>query len=436
MEERNYSINWLSLFIKVTVFVVVVLLAIWLVAKITRKEKGLSFEENNLKFQDASIEYFRKNLPEENEKITVTLKQLINWDYTQELKNEKGKSCDKKNSKSQIELAEDYYSIKSELICGSESQTSYLKLGNEECTNCDVKIEGLTINETKKQEETKENETINEETNGGSKGTISSNNQTTQGSNTTETNNNSNANETILYEYVKEINEYSDWYVGKVTGSNIENSTKTISYSEYCKNEELTYYTVSYITTKKKYKYTLELKNISTKNKITLEDTNYFSTTSDYKNYIDTRDENLSMVNSNKNATINIPNSSTLKTYSLKSDNFTFDISKPYKSNGKYYVDIEVNIKNLNDVSSYYASNIGQKVYFVPIKFVVTYTDINNCITDKTLNSDNYSNYTVVDTWNQTVDVYRYKKTISEYKYSNKASLEGYTKTGNTKIAS
>ena len=37
MEEREYGINWLGLFIKVIIFVVVVLLAIWLLSKLFRK---------------------------------------------------------------------------------------------------------------------------------------------------------------------------------------------------------------------------------------------------------------------------------------------------------------------------------------------------------------------------------------------------------------
>ena len=122
MEERNYSINWLSLFIKVTVFVIVALLAIWLVSKILRRDKGLSFEENNKLFKEASVEYFSKNLPEEGKSLSVTLNQLISWDYLDELKNEDGKVCDKKNSKSKIELVDNYYSIKSVFICGNKSE--------------------------------------------------------------------------------------------------------------------------------------------------------------------------------------------------------------------------------------------------------------------------------------------------------------------------
>ena len=60
MEEKNYSINWIGLFIKVIIFVVVVLFAIWLITKIIDKNKGLTFEENNKIFKEASIEYFKK----------------------------------------------------------------------------------------------------------------------------------------------------------------------------------------------------------------------------------------------------------------------------------------------------------------------------------------------------------------------------------------
>lgn len=300
MDERNYSINWLGLFIKVTVFVVVVLFAIWLVSKIVRRDKGLSFEENNKLFKEASVEYFSKHLPEEGETNTVTLKQLIAWDYIDELKNEDGKTCDTKNSKSKIELIEDYYSIKTELICGKQSETNYIKIGNEKCTNCDVKVEGLEIKKEKQQEETKSNKEEEIATHGGSKGTISNQNNTNNVNNNTSNNiQNDTSNQTILYEYVKEVNNYSNWYTGKVTGDNIENSTKKVSYSKYCKR-----------------------------------------------------------------------------------------------------------------------------------------TNLRDCLTDKTENSNNYNNYKIVDTWNETIDIYRYKITVSEYLYSNREYVEGYTKTGKTKIAS
>lgn len=304
MDERNYSINWLGLFIKVTVFVVVVLFAIWLVSKIVRRDKGLSFEENNKLFQEASVEYFSKNLPEEGKSSEVTLNQLISWDYLDKLKDEKGKTCDTKNSKSKIELIEDYYSIKTKLICGEKNETNYIKLGNENCINCDIKVEGLKIN---KKEENTNNENNNQiviNPNESSKGpsttenTDESNNSSSKGPSITNENTNT-LNQIILYEYIKEVNEYSKWYTGKVTGNNIENSTKKVSYSKFCKK-----------------------------------------------------------------------------------------------------------------------------------------TNLKDCITDKTENSSKYNNYKIVDTWNETIDIYRYKITVSEYLYSNREYVEGYTKTGKTKIAS
>ena len=290
MENRNYSINWLSLFIKVTVFVIVVLFAIWLVSKIVRRDKGLTFEENNKIFNEATVEYFSKNLPEEGKTKTITLKQLMMWDYLKQLKNEKGKKCDTKNSKSRIEVIEDYYSIKTELVCGEKSETTYIKLGNEKCSNCDIKVEGLEIKKalkdedaSSKKEETNTNTGVTETVSTGIKEEIETSNETSQ---------------IILYEYVKEVNEYSNWYTGKVTGDNIENSTKNVSYSKYCKR-----------------------------------------------------------------------------------------------------------------------------------------TNLNNCKIDKTANSNKYIGYKIVDTWNKKIDIYRYKITVSEYLYSNKEYIEGYTKTGRTKIA-
>lgn len=293
MEEKDYGINWLGLFIKVIIFVVVALLAIWLLSKLFVKNKGLTLEENTKLFNDATVEYFKNNLPDKRKKNKVTLKQLISWDYLEELKNEKGKKCNKNDSKSTIEIKDNYYNIETTLICGKEKDISNIKLGNENCVECDVKIKGLNeiVTETKKPEQNNPSNDIVVES---SKGPVS-NNQTSTENNTSNSEQNNEPKPIILYEYVKETDEYSDWYNGKVTGSNIENSTKKVSYSKYCK-----------------------------------EDT---------------------------------------------------------------------------------------------------------CITDTTDSKDNYKDYKIKDTWNENIDIYRYKITIKEYKYSNSESLEGYTKTGNTKVA-
>lgn len=421
MEDKKYEINWLGLFIKVIVFVVAVLLIIWLISKLTLN-KGLSIEENLKLFNDSSIEYFKKNLPEEGETSQVTLNQLIKWDYLKELKDKKGKTCDKENSKSTIVLEDNYYNIKTELKCNKETKTSEIKLGNSECEVCDIKIEDLPINK-KEDKPHEEEKPISNETSKG--GTTSASNNTTNTPSTPTT--------TILYEYVKNVDRYSDWYNGKVTGKNIENSTKVVSYSKYCQNEELTYYTISYTTYLGYHSYTLELINLNTNENVKLLSSSYFTDINDYINYLNKRNESLSYVGGTNTKVNSDDNPYDYKNHALTSNNFTFNVSNVYKRNGKYYVDITMNIKNFNGVTPYYLNKINRNIYYVPVKFTLT-NNKSNCVIDKTENSSKYNNYTVVDTWNEYTDIYRYKITTIEYKYSNQESLEGYTKTGKTKV--
>ena len=421
MEDKKYEINWLGLFIKVIVFVVAVLLIIWLISKLTLN-KGLSIEENLKLFSDSSVEYFKKNLPEEGETSQVTLNQLIKWDYLKELKDKKGKTCDKENSKSTIVLEDNYYNIKTELKCNNETKTSEIKLGNSECEVCDIKIEDLPINK-KEDKPHEEEKPISNETSKG--GTTSASNNTTNTPSTPTT--------TILYEYVKNVDRYSDWYNGKVTGKNIENSTKVVSYSKYCQNEELTYYTISYTTYLGYHSYTLELINLNTNENVKLLSSSYFTDINDYINYLNKRNESLSYVGGTNTKVNSDDNPYDYKNHALTSNNFTFNVSNVYKRNGKYYVDITMNINNFNGVTPYYLNKINKNIYYIPIKFTLT-NNKSNCVIDKTENSSKYTNYKVVDTWNEYTDIYRYKITTIEYKYSNQESLEGYTKTGKTKV--
>lgn len=422
MEDKKYEINWLGLFIKVIVFVVAVLLIIWLMSKLTLN-KGLSIEENLKLFSDSSVEYFKKNLPEEGETSQVTLNQLIKWDYLKELKDKKGKTCDKENSKSTIVLEDNYYNIKTGLKCNNETKTSEIKLGNSECEVCDIKIEDLPINKKEDKPHEEEKPISNEISKGG---TAPSSNNTTNNTSSTPTT-------TILYEYVKNVDRYSDWYNGKVTGKNIENSTKVVSYSKYCQNEELTYYTISYTTYLGYHTYTLELINLNTNENVKLLSSSYFTDINDYINYLNKRNESLSYVGGTNTKVNSDDNPYDYKNHALTSNNFTFNVSNVYKRNGKYYVDITMNINNFNGVTPYYLNKINKNIYYIPIKFTLT-NNKSNCVIDKTENSSKYTNYTVVDTWNEYTDIYRYKITTIEYKYSNQESLEGYTKTGKTKV--
>ena len=319
MEDKKYEINWLGLFIKVIVFVVAVLLIIWLISKLTLN-KGLSIEENLKLFNDSSIEYFKKNLPEEGETSQVTLNQLIKWDYLKELKDKKGKTCDKENSKSTIVLEDNYYNIKTELKCNKETKTSEIKLGNSECEVCDIKIEDLPINKKEDKPHEEEKPISNETSKGG----------TTSASNNTTNNTPSTPTTTILYEYVKNVDRYSDWYNGKVTGKNIENSTKVVSYSKYCQNEELTYYTISYTTYLGYHSYTLELINLNTNENVKLLSSSYFIDINDYINYLNKRNESLYYVGGTNTKVNSDDNPYDYKNHALTSNNFTFNVSNVY----------------------------------------------------------------------------------------------------------
>lgn len=420
MEDRNYGINWVGLVIKVIAFVVVLLLAIWLISKLSLKEKGLSFEENNDWFKDATIEYFENNIPIEENKKKVTLKQLINEEYLEELKDEEGKLCNQIRSISKLETFDGYYNIKSVFVCGNKRETTYIKLGNENCEDCDIRVEGLEINNA---------EGITNVNQDNYYESSISNNSYTQNAPT----------QTLLYEYVRENIDYSDWYVGKVTGNNIENSVQNVNFAKYVKNEIYTYRTVGYVTRKQNYTYTLELENLANKelSSLTLHSTNYFEQYQDYVDYLDYSKNDLDMVGSSEGEAFTLlPSVSSMQNSSLNSNNFTYHVSGIYEEYGRYYVDVTVNVKNLYGINPYYAYDVQNYVYFVPIKFTISFIDETNCIIAKVEDQNKYSNYTIIERWQDLVDVYRYKNTISEYKYSPATSLEGYTKTGKTKLAS
>lgn len=415
MEKNEYGINWLGLFIKVIIFVVVALFAIWLISKITMRNKSKTFEENNQIYQDAVVKYFSENLPLEEQSKTITLKELKKWNYTSELKV-KNKSCDSSKSTSTITANDGYYSIKTELICGSQSKIGYIKLGDETCEKCDKKIKGLII---KNNNENKEEDNINLD----SKDTNTTNSIKKEESSVEKPNTS-----TTLYEYVKEITNYSPWYKGKVTGNNIENSTEKESYGKYCKTEEITYYSSGYVTEPKKFTYQFELKNIESASNLEVK-ASYFTSTTDYKKYIEQKIAKVEAEGLGKYE-IDITDATEFKKSSLTKKNFTYEVGDVFEKNGKYYIEIKMNVKNLNNVTPYKTSK-GSKVYFPPIKITVNYTDMTNCKVAKIEEAP--KDYSKVETWIENIDIYRYKITTYEYKYSNLTSLDGYKKTGKTK---
>ena len=117
------------------------------------------------------------------------------------------------------------------------------------------------------------------------------------------------------------------------------------------------------------------------------------------KVYNNRYDQGIDMVGGDDSASVAITSGSMLRTYSLKSSNFTPSVGAPYKSNGDWYARLSVRIKNYNNVTPYYASNIKSSIYFVPFYFDVEYTDLGECITDKASNSYKYDDYEITDSY-------------------------------------
>ena len=124
----------------------------------------------------------------------------------------------------------------------------------------------------------------------------------------------------------------------------------------------------------------------------------------------------------------NVPISSatTFKNTSLKRNNFTFDVSGIYLSGGVYRATVTINYKNTSGVEPYYASNLGYDVYFVPLKFDVSFAYTDDCVRDTADNQDKYDGYSISNPKKETTWMHR----SPEYKWSTSKTLAGYTYTG------
>ena len=118
--------------------------------------------------------------------------------------------------------------------------------------------------------------------------------------------------------------------------------------------------------------------------------------------------------------------SSSFKNSSLKRNNFTFDVSGIYLSGGVYRATVTINYKNTSGVDPYYASNLGYDVYFVPLKFDVSFAYTDDCIRDTAENQDKYDGYSISNPKKEKYWVHR----SLEYKWSTSKTLKGYTYTG------
>lgn len=377
--ESEKRINWLSLFIKIIILFIFVLIIIWLICKIVGNNKLSETFINNIEnMEKVSIEYFKTvDLPlDKGKNLKITLDELIEKKLLILEDSNSENSCDKHNSYSEITREKNKYIIKTTLTCGKEKDTIRTNFSLNDCKNCQE-------NQNNKDEVKEENSNNNE------------NNNNTQG--------------ITYYEHTKENTSYTKWMRGSTTGENIENKY------EYYGIAYDTYYTLGVISAdQKSITYTLKLNNVPNSRY-------YFTTIEEVNNYLET-EENQYLdekdVSIYKGSKTNIPDE--ISKYSLRETNFTYKLS-PYYRKGSFYIRVTININNTDGIDTYYDNKLKEKAYLVPLKVKIKFA------------SNNISE-TKPNGLYETISYYRYVTVNKETIWSTEKYVKGYTKTGNTQI--
>ena len=383
--ESEKRINWLSLFIKIVIVFIFVLIVIWLISKIIGNNKLSDTFKNNINnMEKVSIDYFKTiDLPlEKGQSIKVTLEELIDKELIVATNSDSDNTCDIKGSYSEIIREKSKYIVTTTLKCGKEKDTIKEDFPLKDCKNCN---KGSNNN---KKEEKNENTTENKD----------------------KENNNSTSKDLTYYEHVKETTEYTKWMRGSLTGDNIENRY------EYYGVDYQTYYTIGVIPSDEKtVTYTLKLNSVPNSRY-------YFTTIKEVANY--SVEDELNYLNENnisiyEGNEINKPTENIYK-YSLGEANITYKLS-PYYREGSFYIRFTITVNNTDGVSTYYDNKLQDNAYLIPLKINVKFAS--NEIKD-TKPTGKY----------ETISYYRYVIKNKETIWSTKNSVKGYTKTGNTKV--
>ena len=455
MYEEIKKINWLSLFVKVVIFVVFVLLVIWLFIKISNRNVEKTFEENMNTLKSASIEFFKNgNLPIEiGENKTVTLEELIKMKYLSDFDS----SCSRENSYAQATLVDDYYALRIELECGENKDYIYTSIDSEgncvgdDCNAEDDPVENLTPddpvieNPDDEKDDTPEDkpqdsgQTGGGSSNGGSSGGGSSGGSSTGGGSSggsstgggSSGGGSSTTSKTLYYEHVKVNKVYGNWQTDRISGSNVETKTEKRTMNTYCKLVTNDYYAIGYLTryvSSGVYRFTIRLNDVpsNTTYLVFLTKEFYNNNSSLYSSHSRTS-SNVTFITGG--AYTSIPSGNSLKNSSLKSNNIQLVLASYYKSGNYVNVDYIIRLNNVSGVTPY------QNLYFIPMHFKVQYRNENSCVTDLASNASRYNGYTVKSSSTANVTLYRsytYKRDYNNVKWSTSKSLSGYEATGRT----
>ena len=398
--EDERRINWFSLFIKIIIIFVFILIIIWLFSKIINRNRfSKTFMNNINNMEKVSTEYFKGvDLPlDKGGSLKVTLGELIDKKLIVPSKNDEDNKCNTEKSFSKITRKLKYYTLETTLKCGKEEKTISKKFSLKDCKNCGTSKKENATNKSDSKDKSKSSEKNNNSSNKENKANNKSNGANNSG--------------TTYYEYVKETTTYSKWMRGNKSGNNIENKY------EYYGTASQVYYMLGYIPESKienEYNYTIKLDTVPREDYYfsTIEESNYYNSLDENK-YVN--NNSASLYDSRNNKKIN-----SISKYALDEDNFTYKLY-PYYRKGNYYIDVKVNVNNTDGVTSYYDSNLNEKIYYIPIKVKAKFAS--NQITSAKPSGDY-----------DTITYYRYIIVDKETIWSSDTYKEGYTKTGNTKV--
>lgn len=130
-DDDEKRINWLNLFIKVAIIVILAIMFVWFISLIGRNGNGKKkLDENIILMKEAGKKYFtEEKLPElsgTSEKIT--LNELYNEKLINTLKDKKGKLCDDNKSYIILTKYNDNYNMKIYLKCSKEEKTTTITM--------------------------------------------------------------------------------------------------------------------------------------------------------------------------------------------------------------------------------------------------------------------------------------------------------------------
>ena len=212
--------------LKFIIIVIFALLLVWLIPKfISPKTSGNEvtsskvFEKNLTTMKKASVNYYSKkeNLPTDNSKEVITLRQMISKNMLRAFTDKNGKACNVDKSYSEITSDNGEYVLKVKLKCSDEEDYVLTKLGSYSYCTSEICEKDLSKTDTKSEESstTTNNKTNNETNNETKMDEIETPDTSDSESEKDEESDSSNTAVNYTYEYQKTtagtFSSWSDW---------------------------------------------------------------------------------------------------------------------------------------------------------------------------------------------------------------------------------